>query len=107
MKHLLPSLDALKVFESARRQPSFSLAARELCITKGAVSYQIRNLEQDLDCALFRCSVRQFYLTNSGQQLLQTAQRLFTGLTRTPEQIKPGESRHAVLIGASTYVALR
>ena len=72
MKHHLPSLDALKVFESAARQLSFSLAARELCITKGAVSYQIRKLEEDLDCALFRRSVRQVFLTHSGQQLLQT-----------------------------------
>ncbi len=107
MKHRLPSLDALKVFESAARQLSFSLAARELFITKGAVSYQIRKLEQDLDCALFRRSVRQVYLTDAGQQLLQTTQRLFAELGATLERIKPGESRRDVLIGATTYVALR
>ena len=41
MKHSLPSLDSLKVFESAARHLSFSIAADELCVTKGAVSYQI------------------------------------------------------------------
>ncbi len=107
MKHNLPSLDALKVFEAAARQLSFSLAARELFITKGAVSYQIRKLEQELDCALFRRSVRQVYLTDAGQQLLQTTQRLFAELTATLEQIKPGETRRDVVIGATTYVALR
>lgn len=107
MKHPLPSLDALKVFESAGRQLSFSLAARELCLTKGAVSYQIRKLEEALDCALFRRAVRQVYLTDAGQQLLQTTQQLFAELRHTLARIGPGESGHEVLVGASTYVALR
>jgi len=107
MKHHLPPLDALKVFESAARQLSFSLAAQELCITKGAVSYQIRRLEEDLDSALFRRSVRQVYLTNAGQQLFQTTQRLFAQLTSTLQKIRPGDSVHDVLVGATTYVALR
>jgi len=107
MKHHLPSLDALKVFESAARHLSFSLAARELCLTKGAVSYQIRKLEESLDCALFRRSVRQVYLTQSGQQLLQTTQHLFAELTRTIERLKPEEPGHDVVIGATTYVASR
>lgn len=107
MKHKLPPLDALKVFESAARHLSFSLAAQELCLTKGAVSYQIRKLEQSLDCALFRRSVRQVYLTKAGQRLLQTTQRLFSELEHTFEQIKPEDSSHDVVIGATTYVALR
>ena len=90
MKHHLPSLDALKAFESAARHLSFSLAAQELCITKGAVSYQVRKLGESLDCALFRRAVRQVYLTDAGQQLLQTSQKIFDALTRTFEQIKPG-----------------
>lgn len=107
MKHHLPPLDALKVFESAARQLSFSLAAQELCITKGAVSYQIRRLEEELDRALFRRTVRQVYLTNAGQQLFQTTQRLFSQLTSTLQNIMPGDSAHDVLVGATTYVALR
>ena len=107
MKHPLPSLDGLKVFESAARHLSFTRAAEELCITKGAVSYQIRKLEQGLDCALFRRSIRQVYLTNTGQQLLQSTQRLFSELDRTLDQIIPGDSSHDILIGATTYVASR
>jgi len=107
MKHPLPALDALKVFESAARQLSFSEAARELCITKGAVSYQIRRLEEAIDCALFQRSVRQVYLTQAGQQLLQTTQRNFAELTDTLRRIGPGDKAHDVMIGATTYVALR
>jgi LysR family glycine cleavage system transcriptional activator len=107
MKHHLPSLDALKVFEAAARHLSFSLAAQELCLTKGAVSYQIRRLEESLDCALFRRAVRQVYLTDAGQQLMQTAQQVFAELGRTLERIVPGNRGSDVLVGATTYVATR
>ena len=107
MKHPLPPLDALKVFESAARQLSFSLAARELCITKGAVSYQVRRLEEILDCALFERSVRRVFLTRAGQQLLQTTQRAFQDFDETFRRIRPQDSAHDVLIGVTTYVALR
>ncbi len=107
MKHSLPSLDALKVFESAARHLSFTQAAEELCITKGAVSYQIRKLETNLDYALFRRSIRQVYLTEAGQQLLRTTQSIFAEMTTTLERINPGDNRHDVLIGVTTYVALR
>ena len=107
MKHKLPSLDALKVFEAAARHLSFSLAAQELCLTKGAVSYQIRRLEESLDCALFRRAVRQVYLTDAGQQLLQSTQPMFAELDRTLDRIKPGDAGNDVLVGVTTYVALR
>lgn len=107
MKHHLPSLEALKVFESAARQLSFSLAADELCITKGAVSYQIKKLEESLDSALFRRSIRQVFLTDAGQQLLKTTQSIFADLSQTLNRIKPGGSAHDVHIAATTYVAMR
>ncbi len=107
MKHPLPSLDALKVFEAAARLLSFSKAADELCLSKGAVSYQVRKLEENLDCALFRRSVRQVYLTDAGQQLFLQTRRLFDELSDTLGRIKPTDTGHDVTIGATTYVALR
>jgi DNA-binding transcriptional LysR family regulator len=107
VKHSLPSLDALKVFESAARHLSFSCAAEELCITKGAVSYQIAKLESELDCALFRRAVRQVFLTESGQELMLVTQRHFRELGQTLRQISPIESNHDILCAATTYVALR
>jgi DNA-binding transcriptional LysR family regulator len=107
MKHVLPALDSLKVFESAARNLSFTLAADELCISKGAVSYQISKLEQSLDCALFKRSVRQVYLTDAGQKLLRTTRNLFADLQLTLEQLTPKENEHDISIGVTTYVALR
>lgn len=107
MKHRLPPLDGLKVFEAAARHLSFSLAAQELCITKGAVSYQIRKLETHLQCALFKRSVRQVLLTDAGQMLLQSTQQIFETLEESLARLE-GESHHSsVTVAATTYVAAR
>jgi len=107
MKHHLPPLDSLKAFEAAARHLSFSQAADELCISKGAMSYQIRKLEEQIQCALFRRSVRQVYLTDAGQALLITTQRMFQELDQTLLSLN-GESRQAgVSIATTTYVAAR
>ena len=106
MKHPLPPLDSLKVFEAAARHLSFSKAADELCITKGAVSYQIQRLEQHIECTLFRRNVRQVYLTDAGQKLYQTTREMFSALQSSLTRIKPS-GRYDVRIAATTYVAAR
>jgi DNA-binding transcriptional LysR family regulator len=107
MKHPLPPLDSLKAFEAAARHLSFSLAADELCISKGAMSYQIRKLEEQVQCALFKRTVRQVYLTDAGQELLRTTKHMFEELNHTLQSLY-GESRQtSVSIATSTYVAAR
>ncbi len=107
MKHHLPPLDTLKAFESAARHLSFTLAADELCISKGAISYQIRRLEEVLQCSLFKRSVRQVYLTDAGQSLLHTTQKLFDELGETIERLAGERSQAGVSVAATTYVAAR
>src|SRR5437763_14836261 len=63
----LPPLNALRAFEAAARHASFSHAADELEVTHGAVSKQIRALEDDLGQPLFSRSVRQVKLTSAGE----------------------------------------
>jgi DNA-binding transcriptional LysR family regulator len=107
MKHSLPSLDSLKVFESAARHLSFSIAANELCVTKGAVSYQIRKLEEELQSSLFKRSVRQVYLTDIGQALYLTTKKIFEDLENSLSRIQEGKQEANVSIAATTYVAAR
>ena len=106
MKHSLPPLDGFKVFEAAARYLSFSKAADELCITKGAVSYQIKQLEQSLEYPLFRRTTRQVYLTESGQMLYQEVSRLLNDLQQSLARIRPSD-RVDISIAATTYVAAR
>jgi len=107
MKHHLPPLDSLKAFESAARLLSFSQAAEELCISKGAISYQIKKLEEHIQCSLFKRTVRQVYLTDGGQALLQTTRRLFLELDDTLQHLPGEHQRSGVTISTSTYVAAR
>lgn len=63
-------LYALQVFEVAARHLSFTLAADELCLTQGAVSKQIAQLEAQLGYPLFYRQVRRLTLTSHGEALL-------------------------------------
>ena len=49
----LPPLNALRAFEAAARLESFARAADELAVTPGAISQQIRSLEEHVGAALF------------------------------------------------------
>ena len=82
------------------------MAGEELCITKGAVSYQIRKLERGLGVLLFKRQVRQVLLTDAGQLLLQSTQRTFEDLSETIDRLGSGAADD-VVIGATTYVAAR
>lgn len=69
----LPPLPALRTFEAAARLLSYSRAADELHVTHGAVSHQIRALEEQLGLALFARQGRAMTLTPAGAELLHAA----------------------------------
>jgi len=72
----MPPLNALRAFEAAARHLSLTRAAQELNVTAGALSHQIRGLEDLLGLKLFERGVRSIALTAAGKQLypgLQTA----------------------------------
>jgi len=66
----LPPLNSLRAFVAAARHLSLAKAADELNVTPGAVSQQIKQLEDHLGCALFRRTNRQLLLTDEGQAIL-------------------------------------
>lgn len=70
----LPPLPALRAFESAARQLSFTEAAHELHITQGAVSRQVRALEQFLGVRLFDRFTRRIELTEKGRDYFSAVQ---------------------------------
>ena len=66
----LPPLNALRAFEVAGRHLSFTQAAAELHVTPGAISQQIRSLEDYLEVKLFKRKNRTIVLTDAGQLFL-------------------------------------
>ena len=69
MRRRLPPLAALRAFEAAARHLSFSQAAAELFVTHGAISHQVRSLEEYLGFPLFRRLPRRVVLTEAGEAL--------------------------------------
>ena len=66
MRRSLPPLRALSAFEAAARHLSFAKAADELKVTPGAISHQIKVLEDWLGAPLFHRLTRSLRLTEAG-----------------------------------------
>jgi LysR family transcriptional regulator, glycine cleavage system transcriptional activator len=64
-----PPLNALRAFEATARHLSLTKAALELNVTPGALSHQIRGLEDHLGVKLFDRGVRSIALTAAGKAL--------------------------------------
>jgi len=63
----LPPLNSLRAFDAAVRHMSFQKAAQELNVTPAALSYQIRQIEEDLGLKLFKRLNRAIELTQFGE----------------------------------------
>lgn len=100
------SFDGLRFFHVAARHLSFSKAAAELNLTKGAISYQIGRLEQDLGFPLFLRKHRALALTEKGRRLWHVSNLAFRDLELEIDALRdavPGR----ITIGMSTYFASR
>src|SRR5258705_13672767 len=80
----MPPLNALRAFEAAARHLSLTRAAQELHVTAGALSHQIRGLEDLLGLKLFERRVRAIALTPARKLLYPGLQ---TGFPPTQEAV--------------------
>ncbi|QCI99997.1 LysR substrate-binding domain-containing protein [Agrobacterium larrymoorei] len=77
MSGRLPPLNPLRAFEATARRGSVSAAARELNVTHGAISHQIKALEESLGAVLFERGSRRLKLTAQGALLLPVVTQAF------------------------------
>ncbi|HLS18598.1 MAG TPA: LysR substrate-binding domain-containing protein [Paracoccaceae bacterium] len=101
----LPSLTALVAFEAASRHLSFKQAARELSVTPGAISHQIRALEEELGSALFHRQHRAVELTEDGEALAQALATSFSTIAQQLSMIRERRSGNFVTVGSTSAVA--
>lgn len=101
----LPSLGALATFEVAARHLSFTLAARELNITQGAVSQQIRLLEQALAVPLFRRLHNALELTGEGAALLGAVSSGLDAISAGVGRVRPDHGAERVTVSATDALA--
>ena len=102
----LPSLTALRAFEATARLGSLSRAAAELHVTHGAVSRQIRLLEDAAGLALFQRHARGMQLTRAGAALHAECSLAFERLHRAWQGLHP---RHGdtLVLGCSGSILAR
>jgi len=67
-KRLMPSTSMLLAFEAAARSGTFTEAAAELSLTQGAISRQVRALEEQLGVQLFSRERKSVRLTAAGKR---------------------------------------
>src|SRR5829696_2911584 len=94
MLRRLPPLNALKAFEAAARHESFTRAAGELYVTQGAVSHQVKGLEEVLGLKLFNRESQRLIITEAGRDYLVVVRdaldRIALGTERLLERQRSG-----------------
>ncbi len=103
----LPSLNMLRVFEEVARHRSFSQAAASLNVTQGAVSRQIKQLEDYLGVALFVRTPRGLSLTESGTALSPQLGDAFDHIERALQAVRVPNLRQRLRILAPPTWATR
>jgi LysR family transcriptional regulator, glycine cleavage system transcriptional activator len=89
----IPPLKALVALESAMRLGSFTLAARELSVTPGAVGQQIQKLEEWLGIALFVRQIRQVTPTAEGRAYFAQIQPALAQIVEASRRVREGRNQ--------------
>jgi LysR family glycine cleavage system transcriptional activator len=104
MSHRLPPLNGLRSFEAAARHLSFTRAADELAVTPGAVSQQVKSLEQALGVTLFRRLPRSLVLTHEGETYLPSIQSAFDIISKATELTAPALRGRKLRLGIAPQI---
>jgi DNA-binding transcriptional LysR family regulator len=97
----------LQVFYSVAKHLSFTKAAEQLFMTQPAVTFQIKQLEEQFNTRLFERSHGKIALTPAGRLVLDYAQRILdlSGEMETRVAELTGVMGGPLLLGASTTIA--
>lgn len=107
MRTSIPPLNAVKAFEASGRLGSLTLAASELGVTHGALSRQIKILEDWLGVRLFTREGRGVILTAEGRQFLKEATKALDTLSEASEALAGNNERRVLRVSASQTFTMR
>ena len=103
----LPSLRALYIFDAAARHLNLVRAAEELCLTQGALSRQIRTLEDHIGIPLFIRTPRGLKFTEAGDILRNHCRQAFDQLEEGLGTISPVRRRQTLLVAVARSYTTR
>ncbi|MFI8376251.1 LysR family transcriptional regulator [Pseudomonas helleri] len=107
MSRDLPPLNALRAFEATARLGSVSLAADHLNVTHGAVSRQLKVLEEHLAVSLFVKEGRGLKLTDAGIRLRDASSEAFERLRNVCAEITQSHDNAPFVLGCSGSLLAR
>ena len=102
----LPTLTSISSFETCARHGSFTAAASELGVTLGAVSRQIKLLEEELGCSLFVRRYRGVELTEEGKELFHLVSSSFQQIGNCCENFRNRNNPSEVTIAANAAFSM-
>jgi len=107
MPRRLPPLNALKAFEAAARNESFTRAAEELHVTQGAVSHQVKGLEAMLGLKLFNRERQRLVITEAGRDYLVVLRDALDRIAAGTERLVQRQSTGVLTVSTSPDFAAK
>ncbi|GAB3094674.1 LysR family transcriptional regulator [Aestuariicella hydrocarbonica] len=98
-------LNAMRAFEMAARHCHMRRAAEELGVTHGALSRQVKQLEELLGVSLFDRSHNRLSLTHAGQRLQQSVQQALDLMTTGALYLDPDSMNGDLTLAATPSAA--
>lgn len=98
MLPVTPPLNALRAFEAAARHLSLTRAAAELNVSPGAVSHQVRGLEELLGVELFERRTRAIVLTAAGERLYPGLQTGFLHIRDAVSALRQVDNERVLVV---------
>lgn len=97
----------LQVFYTVARLLSFTKAAEELHMTQPAVTFQVRQLEEQFNTRLFDRTHNRISLTEAGKKVYECGERIFAIYAEMDNSVRQitGDISGVLILGASTTIA--
>lgn len=103
----LPALSAFRYFDVAAQTQSFVRAAELLNVTHGAVSRQVRLLEESLGVELFERRNRAIFLTPAGRALHGTTLSVFEQLQGAVYRLQQQARENVLVLSCEPTIAMK
>ncbi|MGR3909109.1 transcriptional regulator GcvA [Burkholderia sp. SR8] len=103
----LPALNAIRAFEAAARHENFSRAADELYVTHGAVSHQVRALEEELGVQLFARNGKRLCLTDAGMRYAQQIRAALMVIADATREVRASDRGRRLVVSMLSSFAAR
>jgi DNA-binding transcriptional LysR family regulator len=97
----------LQVFHTVARLLSFTKAAEELHMTQPAVTFQVRQLEEQFNTRLFDRTHNRISLTDAGRRVYGFGEKIFQLYSEMDNAVREltGDMSGVLILGASTTIA--